>query len=148
MEFEPSFIRLGGRSKDPEVKKRTLYEIRRGIPPSRCAGSLKAEATKAIKRLTAECQRLLAPLEANMPPLDHKTLLKYELITREQSDSLELDSQCTMGMSPAENPSILMEQWLGKCIVSCTRPIQPEDYEWDFEEEGTFCWHASVASRL
>ena len=79
---------------------------------------------------------LLAPLEANKPPLDHRDLLDLGLITKEQAESLELESQCTMGISPVGNPGILMEQWLGKCLAPCHRPSQPDDYGWGFEEEG------------
>jgi helicase required for RNAi-mediated heterochromatin assembly 1 len=85
--------------------------------------------------LTNDCQMLIAPLEANKPPLDHRILLRLGLITREQAESLEIDSKSTMGMSPADNPGILMEQWLGKCLAPCERPSQPDDYSWGYEEE-------------
>jgi helicase required for RNAi-mediated heterochromatin assembly 1 len=134
-EFETNFIRLGGRSKDPDIKKRTLYEVRSNTPPQKQPGSQKVQATIAMKQLTSNCQLLLAPLEANKPPLPHGVLLSLGLITQEQADSLELDSQCTMGISPADNPGILMEQWLGKCLAPCHRPSQPDDYGWGFEEE-------------
>jgi helicase required for RNAi-mediated heterochromatin assembly 1 len=135
-EFEPNFIRLGGRSKDAEIKKRTLYEVRQGVPSQKQPGSQKMQANIAMRKLTSSCQLLLAPLEANKPPLDHRVLLSLGLITQEQAKSLELDSQYTMGISPIENPGILMEQWLGKCLAPCHRPSQPDDYGWGFEEEG------------
>lgn len=134
-EFEPNFIRLGGRSKDADIKKRTLFEVRGNIPPQKVPGSQKMQATNAMRKLTNECQMLLTPLEANKPPLDHRVLLKLGLITRAQAESLEIDSQSTMGMSPADNPGILMEQWLGKCLAPCERPSQPDDYSWGYEEE-------------
>lgn len=28
-----------------------------------------------------------------------------------------------------------MEQWLGRCLVPCERPSQPDDYSWGYEEE-------------
>jgi helicase required for RNAi-mediated heterochromatin assembly 1 len=135
-EFEPNFIRLGGRSKDEGIKKRTLFEVRPNVPPQKTPGSQKIQATIAMRKLTNSFQMLLAPLEANKPPLDHRVLLNLGVITREHVSSLEFDSQSTMGISPAENPGILMEQWLGKCLAPCHRPSQPDDYGWGFEEEG------------
>ncbi|KAF2030927.1 P-loop containing nucleoside triphosphate hydrolase protein [Setomelanomma holmii] len=134
-EFEPNFIRLGGRSKDADIKKRTLYEVRSNIPPQKQPGSQKVQATIAQRKLTTNCQTLLAPFEPAKPPLPHSVLLSLDLITQEQAESLELDSQRTMGISPAENPCILVEQWLGKCLAPCHRPSQPDDYGWGFEEE-------------
>ncbi|KAF1945626.1 hypothetical protein EJ02DRAFT_338281 [Clathrospora elynae] len=134
-QFEPNYIRLGGRSKDKEIKKRTLYEVRSSVPRQKQPGSQKVQGTIAAKKLTIRCQVLLAPLEANKGPLDHKILLGLGLITKEQSDSLEVESQCTMGISPTDNPGILMEQWLGKCLTPCTRPIAPEQFDWGYEEE-------------
>jgi helicase required for RNAi-mediated heterochromatin assembly 1 len=135
-EFEPNFIRLGGRSKDPEIKKRTLYEVRSSVPPQKQPGSQKVQATIALKKLMSQLQLLLAPLKANEGPLDHRVLLSLGLMTKEQADNLELESQNTMGISCKEQPGILMEQWLGKCITPCHRPSQPDDFGWGFEEEG------------
>jgi helicase required for RNAi-mediated heterochromatin assembly 1 len=134
-QFEPNYIRLGGRSKDKEIKKRTLFEIRMSINTQKQPGSQKAVATIAMRKMTIACQLLLAPLEANKGPLDHKVLLSLGLITKEQAESLELDSQCTMGISSSDSPGILMEQWLGKCLTPCDRPIGPEQFDWGYEEE-------------
>ncbi|KAI8938282.1 hypothetical protein NX059_005940 [Plenodomus lindquistii] len=134
-QFEPNYIRLGGRSKDKEIKKRTLFEVRSELPQQKQPGSQKAQASNAIKRLTVEAQLLLAPFEVNKPPLNHKTLLAFDLITKEQAESLEMESQCTLGISPDDSPSILMEQWLGRSLAPCTRPVLPNDYDWEFEEE-------------
>ncbi|KAF2853992.1 hypothetical protein T440DRAFT_389338 [Plenodomus tracheiphilus IPT5] len=134
-QFEPNYIRLGGRSKDKEIKKRTLFEMRSELPQQKQPGSQKVQATTAIKKLTVEAQMALSPLEANKPPLSHKVLQMLGLITRQQAESLEMASQCTLGISPKDNLSIEMEQWLGKCLIPCHRPIVPDDYDWDYEEE-------------
>jgi helicase required for RNAi-mediated heterochromatin assembly 1 len=134
-EFEPNFIRLGGRSKDPDIKKRTLFEVRSNTPAQKQPGSQKTQATSELRKLKIECQMLLAPLEVNKPPLDHRLLLQLKLITQEQAKSLEIDARSTMGISPAQNPGVYMEQWLGRCLVPCHRPSQPDDFSSDFEEE-------------
>jgi len=134
-EFEPDFIRLGGRSKDTDkVKKRTLYEVRNSFSQPKMTGSIKAQSIMEIKKLTATMQMLLAPLEANKPPLDHKVLVKLGLMTGAQAESLEIESQLIMGAS-GEFPGLQMEQWLGKCLTPCHRPLQPDDFGMEFEEE-------------
>ncbi|CAN9458742.1 unnamed protein product [Alternaria alternata] len=134
-QFEPNYIRLGGRSKDKEIKKRTLFEVRSELPRQKQPGSQKAQATIAIRKLTTQLQVLLAPLEVNKVPLDHKLLRSLGLITRDQAESLEMESQCTMGVSPSDSPGILMEQWLGRCLAPCDRPIGPEQFDWGYEED-------------
>ncbi|KAL5117011.1 hypothetical protein ACEQ8H_005097 [Pleosporales sp. CAS-2024a] len=134
-EFEPNFIRLGGRSKDADIMKRTLFELRKGTPPKKQPGSQKTQATDALHKLTGELQTLLAPLEANKLPLDHRILMRLGIITEEQANSLEASSRDTMGISSADDPVILMEQWLGRSITSCDHPSTPDDYSWGYEEE-------------
>lgn len=134
-EFESSFIRLGGRSKDRDkIKKRTLFEVRSNVSQPKIPGSLKTQAIGRMKELTGRMQMLLAPLEANKPPLDHKVLVKLRLITEEQAESLEIDSRFAMGIDP-DSPGVVMEQWLGKSLTPCHRPIQPDDFGMEFEEE-------------
>lgn len=136
MEFEPNFVRLGGRSKDEDIKKRTLFEIRAGfnageIPKPRSTG----QGKNALKAVTKRIQDLLLPIESNRPPLDHMVLLRLGLLTEKQVDSLIFESQGMMGMSVSQNPGILIEQWLGRCLSPCTRPVTPNDYDLGFEEE-------------
>ncbi|XP_014552826.1 hypothetical protein COCVIDRAFT_19177 [Bipolaris victoriae FI3] len=134
--FEPNYIRLGGRSKDNDIKKQTLFEVKSRTPQQKGSGSsIKKKASGKIKSLTTECQKLLAPIEANKGPLDHSLLLKFELITQKQAESLEMDSQDAIGISSSNHPGILIEQWLGRCLVPCDRPTLPEDLDWDYEEE-------------
>jgi helicase required for RNAi-mediated heterochromatin assembly 1 len=135
-EFEPNYIRLGGRSKDEEIKKRTLFEVRRNTPRQKQPGSQKSQATVAIRKLTTSLQMLLAPLQISDAPLDHHLLLKFGLITQEQANSLVIDSHVTMGVSSVDNPGIFMALWLGRCLARCDRPIQPDDHSWGYEEEG------------
>ncbi|KAL6167289.1 hypothetical protein ACJQWK_06727 [Exserohilum turcicum] len=133
--FEPNYIRLGGRSKDKDIKKRTLFEVRSAAPQPKQPGSLKAQANNKMRALTVEFQKLLAPIEANKGPLDHKLLLKFGLISKEQAESLEMASENTIGISPSDSPGIRIEFWLGKCLAPCDRPIDAEQFDWGYEEE-------------
>lgn len=137
-EFEPSFVRLGGRSKDAEVLKRTLFEVRSSVPQQKQPGSQKTRAAIAIKKLTNACMVHLKPLEKKESPLSHLVLLEHGLVTQEQADSLVFESQSMMGMSPDDDPSRPMQGWLGKSIIRCDRPSQPDDYIYGFEEEDDY----------
>jgi helicase required for RNAi-mediated heterochromatin assembly 1 len=135
-EFMPDFIRLGGRSKDQDViKSRTLYEVRKSTSQPKTNGTRKGKAHAILKSLTNEMQMLLAPLEINQPPLDHRVLAELDLITQEQAESLEMDELRAMGINSTDTPGILMEQWLGKSLMPCHRPIEPDDFGMVYEEE-------------
>jgi helicase required for RNAi-mediated heterochromatin assembly 1 len=45
-----------------------------------------------------------------------------------------MESQFAMGISP-DTPGLQIEQWLGQCVIPCHRPLQPDDFGMDFEEE-------------
>ncbi|KAJ4356660.1 uncharacterized protein N0V89_004696 [Didymosphaeria variabile] len=67
-EFESSFIRLGGQTKDQDkIKQRTM-------------------------------QMLLAPFDRGQPPLDQRLLAKLGLLTEEQAASLEIGVKSVMGI--------------------------------------------------
>lgn len=136
--FEPNFVRLGGRSKDEEIKKRTLFEVRTSLPQQKQPGSQRVQGILAMKKLTSRCQLLLKPLEATGSLLDHRVLLDLGIMTKDQADSLEADSVPLMGMSVGNTPGIAMEQWLGKYIAVCQRPILPDDFGGGAWEEEDF----------
>jgi helicase required for RNAi-mediated heterochromatin assembly 1 len=88
-----------------------------------------------MKILTSRSQMLLQPLEATGTPLDHRVLLELGIITKDQADSLDAESGPMMGMSADNTPGIMMEQWLGRFIAVCQRPVLPDDFDGGWEEE-------------
>ncbi|KAF2677402.1 P-loop containing nucleoside triphosphate hydrolase protein, partial [Lentithecium fluviatile CBS 122367] len=135
-EFEPNFIRLGGRSKDKDkIKKRTLFEVRMSISQEKLPRSRKSQSMAQLRQRTEKMRRLLAPLEMGKGCLDHRLLVKMGLLTESQADSLEMDAENAMGIAQ-DAPGIQMEQWLGKSLVQCRRPIQPDDFGMAYEQEG------------
>ena len=132
--FEPNYIRLGGRSKDPDIKKRTLFEVRSAMPSKKLPHSQKVQAMNAMKKATAACQILLAPLEMSKGPLDHHVLKRLGLLTKDQARSLEVDEDSIIPLTAAE-PGELVAQWLGKALTECHRPSGPDDFGWEWEEE-------------
>ncbi|KAF2004085.1 hypothetical protein P154DRAFT_65985 [Amniculicola lignicola CBS 123094] len=134
-EFEPHFARMGGRSKDTGIiKARTLFELRQSMSQQKIGGSRKHTAMVEIKKLANKMRMLLSPLEQDKPLLSHKTLVELGLITQGQADSLEMEAQYVMGISP-DTPGIQMEQWMGRCLRDCDRPLQPDDFGMEFEED-------------
>jgi helicase required for RNAi-mediated heterochromatin assembly 1 len=126
---------LGGRSKDPDIRKRTLFEVRSALPPQKRPHSQKMQATIAMRKVKVTSQMLLAPLEMGKGPLDHRLLKQYGLFTKEQAESLELDDDSLCGPSTDAEPGILMQQWLGKALVECRRPAGPDDFGFEIWEE-------------
>ncbi|UPX10609.1 RNA helicase [Ascochyta rabiei] len=132
--FEPNYIRLGGRSKDPDIKKRTLFEVRSALPRRKRPHSQKVQATIAMRKATVNCQKLLAPLELGKGALDHRLLKRFGLLTNDQAESLEMD-ETILGPPTDAAPGEMMAQWLGKALTDCRRPSGPEEFGWEWEEE-------------
>ncbi|KAF3035692.1 hypothetical protein E8E12_006070 [Didymella heteroderae] len=132
--FEPNYVRLGGRSKDREIKKRTLFEVRSTQPPAKRPHSQKTRAQGAMRRAQVTIQNLLAPLEMGKGPLDHRMLRQLGLLTKNQAESLATDSDSILD-TPSESPGDLMHQWLGRALTECRRPASPDDFGWEWEEE-------------
>ncbi|KAF2743089.1 hypothetical protein M011DRAFT_481047 [Sporormia fimetaria CBS 119925] len=133
-EFEPNFIRLGGRSKDKEkVLARTLHEVKSNMPlPRRAPGNLFGRSMAAMKRLKNEMRTILIPLEAGQGPISHQLLLELYIITKQQADSLEMDGICAMNL-PSDTPGVQMEQWLGVSLTQ-REDMQPDDI-FPYEED-------------
>jgi helicase required for RNAi-mediated heterochromatin assembly 1 len=130
----PNYVRLGGRSKDAEIMKRTLFKLRSALPPRKMPRSLKTQAMAAMRKAAATCKDLLAPLEMGRCPLDHQYLERLGLLTKDQAKSLEMDNDSILDIAQ-DAPGELMQQWLGKALAECRRPICPDDFGYEWEEE-------------
>ncbi|PWY96418.1 ATP binding protein [Aspergillus sclerotioniger CBS 115572] len=88
--FETEYIRLGSRSSDPDIKKRTLYSVRQGAPTITVHGSVLAGAKKDHKRLTQAIMDLLQPFmaESIQAPLPASLFAEYGLLTETQLNYL------------------------------------------------------------
>ncbi|OCL14621.1 P-loop containing nucleoside triphosphate hydrolase protein [Glonium stellatum] len=133
-QFEPNFIRLGGRSKDQDViRKRTLFEVRQATSNLPASGGLRGPAMKRLKEITKTMRLLLSPLEANKGPLDHVLLHKLGILTLAQANSLETGAASMLG-DQKDSPGIHMELWMGKSLIPVQRTVCPEDFGFEFEE--------------
>lgn len=94
LEFEPEILRLGSQSdkSNKDIQTRTLFALRQSH-----ASKLSVNATKGMKNAAAEHRSICDEIKIVLWPLlkgellTAETLLKHDLITKAQSESLKLD---------------------------------------------------------
>ncbi|OCT50332.1 Helicase required for RNAi-mediated heterochromatin assembly 1 [Cladophialophora carrionii] len=135
--FEPNYIRLGGRSTKPEVKKRALFEIRQGERIRPIPGGLFGKSNTLLTKQTKGLIELLEPFV--MPGPDPwstdqisgpKMLQKLGVLTAQQAKSLEDGATQWVSANTALNAPIRL--WLGKSLVPFEVNYVQENY--GFEE--------------
>ncbi|KAJ5958258.1 uncharacterized protein N7479_005408 [Penicillium vulpinum] len=89
--FEKNFVRLGGRTNDPEIRKRTTYEVRQNQGLLKIEGGLMTPMRKKQDKLAAEIGKLLEPLAPSNKnkPLEISLFLEHGLLSQKQVDSLQ-----------------------------------------------------------
>jgi helicase required for RNAi-mediated heterochromatin assembly 1 len=132
--FDDNYIRLGGRSTNIEVKKHTLYEIRKKDPVRPPVGCLFGRAMKQHADLTREMIETLAPLvrEGAAHPLAPEFLREEGIITPEQADSLIAGASQWISASPVQ-PQDPMSLWLDKQLLHFE--VMYEQDTWGVAEE-------------
>lgn len=116
--FEDNYIRLGGRSKKPEVKKHTVYEIRKKNNVRPPLGSLLGHATRAQSELAKAMIETLGPLASagEARPLAPDFLRNLGIITPAQAESLITHANQWVSSSVGE-PQDAMLLWLNKEVI-------------------------------
>lgn len=88
--FEKNYVRLGGRTSDPEIRRRTPFEIRQTQVPLTIDGGLMTPMKKKLEKLGVEIEKLLEPLApSNSKPLAASLFLDHNLLSQDQIDSLQ-----------------------------------------------------------
>lgn len=136
LKFEEDVVRIGSRSKDPVVKKRTLYEVSMTTSENPPAGCLFGGAKLRMNKMTKELALLLTPLQPGKKPLDHHVLADLKLISQDQADSLEAGAlswvqEKLSSPNDARSPFLV---WLGDKLVTVPVKQLPENFGFDFEE--------------
>ncbi|CAG8900181.1 unnamed protein product [Penicillium egyptiacum] len=126
--FEKNYVRLGGRTSDPEIRKRTPYEIRQNQGLLTIEGGLMTPMRKKQNKIAAELDKLLEPLAPsnNSKPLAASLFLEHGLLSQEQVDSLQETAQKWQQSNIPANADPLAA-WLSDCV----REFDPE-YAGDF----------------
>ncbi|RAK90019.1 DEAD box helicase [Aspergillus costaricaensis CBS 115574] len=132
--FETSYIRVGSRSNDPEIKRRTLYCVRQNEPAVTVHGSVLGAARKEQKALTQAIARILQPFiaENTNVPLPASLFVEYGLLTETQLDNLKKGAEGWTRPTDSEDTDPLVV-WLGDKLVPFEVGYESESF--GFEED-------------
>ncbi|EXJ92707.1 hypothetical protein A1O3_01259 [Capronia epimyces CBS 606.96] len=120
--FEPEYIRLGGRSTNPEVKKRALFEIRQRERIKQIPGGLLGRSNHLLAKQTKAMSAILEPL--TMPGPDPfstdlvsgpQTLVQLGVLTAQQAKSLE--DAASRWVSTTDTVDGPLRLWLDRAIM-------------------------------
>ncbi|KAJ5832063.1 ATP binding protein [Penicillium riverlandense] len=116
--FESNYIRLGGRSNDVEIRKRTLYEVRISAPPKEVDGGLSGPTRREHRILVNQLVELLKPFnhENGKNPIPADAFSKHGLINEAQLLSLERGASAWI--RPDTEKCDLFAAWLGDQLVA------------------------------
>ena len=133
-EFEPNFIRLGGRTTDMDViKPRTLYEVKKEDRQSNPSAPRLPPLHKQ-RQIVQELVKLLEPLCDANHPYSSDLFRKYGVITEAQLESLRKGAQEWVRVDQVDQVQGDIAMWLGRDIVSADHRTLPEDFGNEYEE--------------
>ncbi|KAK5402956.1 hypothetical protein LTR06_010382 [Exophiala xenobiotica] len=120
--FEPDYVRLGGRSTNPEVKKRALFEIRQKERIPQIPGGLFGRSNNLITKQSKAMSSILEPL--SMPGQDPystdqvpgpRVLQQLGVLNAAQAKSLE--DGATQWVSTSNTMDGPIQLWLDRALV-------------------------------
>lgn len=120
--FEKDYVRLGGRSTNPEVKKRALFEIRQSERIQQIPGGLFGKSNNLMNKQSKAMIEILEPFimpgqdpfSTNQVSGPH-VLLQLGILNVEQAKSLE--DGATQWVSATETVEGPLQLWLGKALI-------------------------------
>ncbi|GFF45258.1 helicase required for RNAi-mediated heterochromatin assembly 1 [Aspergillus lentulus] len=133
--FEKDYIRLGGRSSDPEIKKRTLFSIRQNEPAITVQGGMYGPSMRKYKTLVTTIVEMLEAFsqEDDGTPLSSKLFAKHGLLSAEQCDSLAKGAKGWVRPGAEEDSDPLIA-WLGDQVVKFQVTYMNENFGFDENE--------------
>ncbi|KAI9695913.1 MAG: hypothetical protein M1836_006030 [Candelina mexicana] len=134
-EFEPNFIRLGGRTLDQDIiKKKTLYEVRRSSTVPTITGGMRGSGQSKLKKSIETLTSLLHPLLNQKEPLPAALFFEIGLISRAQYDSLEAGASGWVRPTHEDQPAGSMAIWIGDGLAMYNRAFQRDNLPFEYEE--------------
>lgn len=132
--YEPGFIRLGGRSSNPLVKARSLFEVRKNEVIEEIAGSCLNKARRDITEQTMKLKSYLTPiLDEASPMISAEILCERGIISEKQLASLKKGAdQWVRSDDAVVDP---LESWLGKAVAPFTPVYNDESFGFEEAEE-------------
>ncbi|EER27806.1 hypothetical protein CPC735_031420 [Coccidioides posadasii C735 delta SOWgp] len=125
--FERNYVRVGGRSMDLEIRKRTVYELRKKYNIPFIPGGALGPARKQYRLLSDKVAELIQPftLERSGMPLQAALFLKLELITQSQHDSLLRGAEGWIHSGDEIDP---VSAWLGEQMIKYDPTYKMENF--------------------
>jgi helicase required for RNAi-mediated heterochromatin assembly 1 len=139
-EFEPNYIRVGTRSADFDIHKRTIFEMRRDNIVPRVIGGLLESEWKQHNNLTKGMQEVLSPLTPakSHKPLSAALLVEYGILREDQAESLSKTAkEWEQGGDTTLDP---FHAWLGTTVTkfryryTCNFGFEDDDYDLEYEQ--------------
>lgn len=130
--FEQQYVRLGGRSADPEVKKHTLYELYQSIRMPNIVGSMRGPAEVQLNRISREVKDVLSALNGTSL-LSASYFLDNGILSKSQFDLLERGAK---GWVRADSQDIEdpLTMWLGNNMTRFHIPYKVENFGFQEDE--------------
>lgn len=135
-QFEDNYIRLGGRSGNLDIRKRTLAEIRKTLPPMPCMpGGLSGPARRELEKLSTQIAKLLKPFdeEGISGPIKATTFAEYGLLTQEQCDSLK-EVERWNSSTPMVDDTNYIVPWLDSQVKEMNRNCWIEEISFNEDD--------------
>lgn len=136
--FEKNYVRMGSRSADFDIRKRTVFEIRRDNQAPRVTGGLLQPGGKQHYKTAKEIEEVLRPLtQKTNKPLSLALLLEYGLLRPDQIESLASGAEAWERADITIDP---FHTWLGDAVTTFQYPssasfgFKNEDYYLEFEQ--------------
>lgn len=132
--FEPNFVRLGGRSTNPLVKTRSLFEVRKNEVIEEIKGLCLIKARRDINLQSMKLKSYLSPiLEDKSPLLTADTLFERGIISEPQLQSLQKGADQWVRSDDADVDPL--ESWLGKVLAPFVSVYNDESFGFEEAEE-------------
>ncbi|KAK4944466.1 hypothetical protein LTR10_016140 [Elasticomyces elasticus] len=138
--FEPNYIRLGGRSTNPEVKKRALFEIRQEERIKQIPGGLFGRSNNLLTKQSKAMSSILEPLTSpgNDPYSTDQVsgpamLLKLGVLNAQQAKSLE--DGATQWVSTTTSLGGPIQLWLDRALLPFEVKYAHDGYGFDEVED-------------
>ncbi|ORY67508.1 P-loop containing nucleoside triphosphate hydrolase protein, partial [Pseudomassariella vexata] len=141
-------VRLGGRTKDEEIKRYNMFNLRKWTMLNNSNADKNFRALEGKRKYASKCfeDKLQEVFPSDTSLLDPEVLMKHGIITKDQFNSLLAnDTEEWQHNSPGDDsPQGIMGQWLGGSLVDVparrynTQLFDTEEFEEDdeFDENG------------
>ena len=134
--FDPEYIRLGGRSKKLEVKKRALYEVRQNLKLPIVPGGMMGKARSQLKALSGKMSDILAPMNRDQArgPISARIMQHLGVLSDVQADSIETGAQQWVVAGDLQAESA-MQSWLHNSLTRFEVAYKQDSFGFEEEEE-------------